>query len=125
MTTTTTDLQQRRFRRAQWRTLSALMFCYLFFYLGRHNYGWAFPYMQAELGLTYGQLGIFSMVLLLCYGIGQFVNGNFAEVLSDLTHGPADRHSRRRPACPDAVHRPRSFPECRSCLFRASPLPAV
>lgn len=79
MTTTTTDVQQRRFRRAQWRTLFALMFCYLFFYLGRHNYGWAFPYMQAELGLTYGQLGVFSMVLLLCYGIGQFVNGNLGD----------------------------------------------
>ena len=79
MTTTTTDVQQRRFRRAQWGTLLALMFCYLFYYLGRHNYGWAFPYMQAELDLTYRQLGVFSMVLLLCYGIGQFVNGNLGD----------------------------------------------
>ncbi len=59
--------------------LLALMFCYLFYYLGRHNYGWAFTYIEADLGLTYRQLGIFSMVLLLCYGIGQFINGNLGD----------------------------------------------
>jgi sugar phosphate permease len=67
------------FRFAQWRVLLALMFCYLFYYLGRHNYGWAFPYLEAELGLTYKQLGVFSMVLLLSYGIGQFINGNLGD----------------------------------------------
>lgn len=88
MKTTTTDndpmdkmdaSQAQRFHRSQWATLLALMFCYLFYYLGRHNYGWAFPYMEAELGLTYTQLGTFSMVLLLCYGIGQFINGNLGD----------------------------------------------
>jgi len=71
--------RSKAFRRAQWGTLLALMFCYLFYYLGRHNYGWAFTYMQEDLGLTYQQLGIFSMILLLCYGIGQFVNGNLGD----------------------------------------------
>ncbi len=71
--------QARSFRRSQWRVLCSLMFCYLFYYLGRHNYGWAFPYMEAELGLTYSQLGVFSMVLLLCYGMGQFINGNLGD----------------------------------------------
>ena len=34
-------LQAHRFRRAQWRMLGAVMLCYLFFYTGRHNFGWA------------------------------------------------------------------------------------
>lgn len=74
-----TDNSAGSFRRAQWGVLFALMFCYLFYYLGRQNYGWAFKYMEEDLGLTYTELGFFSMAVLLCYGIGQFINGNLGD----------------------------------------------
>lgn len=38
-------------RRAQWRMLFVLMFCYLFYYTGRQNYGWAIPLMLDDQGL--------------------------------------------------------------------------
>ncbi len=41
-----------RFRRAQWRTLGAVMFCYFFYYTGRQTFGFAIPGLEAELGLT-------------------------------------------------------------------------
>ena len=37
----------RGFRLAQWRMLLATMFCYLFYYTGRQNFGWAAAGYQA------------------------------------------------------------------------------
>jgi MFS transporter, OPA family, glycerol-3-phosphate transporter len=61
--------------------LFALMFCYLFYYTGRQNFGWAVPLMLDDdgLGLTATQLGTISGVMLLCYGIGQSINGNLGD----------------------------------------------
>lgn len=68
-----------RFRRAQWGILFALMFCYLFYYMGRQNFGWALTAMNRDLGLTMEQLGYISMSMLMMYGVGQFINGNLGD----------------------------------------------
>ena len=67
------------FRRTQWRVLLATMFCYLFYYTGRHTFGFAIPGIQEELGLSKTQLGWISAALLWCYAIGQAINGNLAD----------------------------------------------
>lgn len=68
-------------RRAQWRMLFVLMFCYLFYYTGRQNYGWAVPLMLADegLGLSATEVGTISGAMLMCYGIGQSINGNLGD----------------------------------------------
>jgi OPA family glycerol-3-phosphate transporter-like MFS transporter len=67
------------FRRAQWRILLATMFCYLFYYTGRHTFGFAASGIEHEFSLTKTQIGWFGAVLLWCYAIGQAVNGNLAD----------------------------------------------
>ena len=74
--------QGRAFRRAQWRILLLVMFCYLFLYTGRQNFAFAAKGMQEELGLSATQLGLFNAVLLAAYGLGQVVNGNLSDMLS-------------------------------------------
>ncbi len=68
------------FRRAQWRTLFLIMFCYLFFYTGRQNFGFAARGMQEELHLSAAALGWFNAALLIGYGTGQAVNGNLGDI---------------------------------------------
>lgn len=68
------------FRRAQWRALLLVMFCYLFFYTGRQNFGFAAKGMQEELHLTATQIGLFNAILLVGYGLGQAINGNLADI---------------------------------------------
>ena len=70
----------RSFRAAQWRTLFLIMFCYLFFYTGRQNFGFAARGMQDELHLSAAALGLFNAVLLIGYGLGQAVNGNLSDI---------------------------------------------
>ena len=60
----------RNFRRAQWRTLFLIMFCYLFFYTGRQNFGFAARGMQEEMALSATALGFFNAALLAGYGAG-------------------------------------------------------
>ncbi|WP_445116756.1 MFS transporter [Acinetobacter sp. WZC-1] len=67
------------FRRAQWRMLLAVMFCYLFFYTGRQTFGFAIPGIQAELGLSSTALGWISASMLWAYAIGQAINGNLTD----------------------------------------------
>lgn len=69
----------RSYRRAQWRMLLAVMFCYLTFYTGRHNIGFVIQALRVELGLDYRQAGQFSAVMLLCYAGGQAINGNLGD----------------------------------------------
>ncbi len=68
------------FRAAQWRILLLVMFCYLFFYTGRQNFGFASGGMQADLGLTATELGAINAALLVGYGIGQAINGNLSDI---------------------------------------------
>jgi len=67
------------FRTAQWRILFLVMFCYLFFYLGRQNFGFAAKGMQEDLGLSAKALGMLSSALLVGYGLGQSINGNLSD----------------------------------------------
>ena len=71
--------QSHGFRAAQWRILLATMFCYLFYYTGRHNFGWAIKGMSAELELTKTDVGWISGSMLACYGLGQAINGNLGD----------------------------------------------
>ena len=70
---------QPGFRRAQWRMLLATMFCYLFYYTGRQNWGFVVRSLEEELGLDKVELGWVAGALLAAYGIGQFVNGNLGD----------------------------------------------
>jgi OPA family glycerol-3-phosphate transporter-like MFS transporter len=67
------------FRFAQWRMLLATMFCYFFFYTGRHSFGFAMPGIEEELGIHETTLGGIVTALLWSYAIGQAINGNLAD----------------------------------------------
>ncbi|MDZ7619274.1 MAG: MFS transporter, partial [Patescibacteria group bacterium] len=69
----------RRFRRAQWRMLLATMFCYLFYYTGRQNWGWVVKSLRDDLGLDTITTGTIAGSMLAAYGVGQFVNGNLGD----------------------------------------------
>ncbi|MCX2473775.1 MFS transporter [Pedobacter sp. MC2016-05] len=66
----------------KWRMLLVTMLCYLFFYTGRHNFGWAVKGMVASLHIPYSTIGWISFCMLIGYAIGQFINGNLADRLS-------------------------------------------
>jgi len=76
---TQTQSTEKRFRRAQWRTLFATMFCYLFFYTGRQTFGFAIPGIEEELGISKTTLGWASAALLWSYAVGQTINGNLGD----------------------------------------------
>ena len=67
------------YRRAQWRMLLGVMLCYLFFYTGRHNFGWAATGIIDEFGVNKTQIGWASAGMLWAYGLGQLINGNLAD----------------------------------------------
>lgn len=70
------------FRQQQWKMLLATMFCYLFFYTGRHNFGWAAKGMASELNISFSMIGWISFSMLIGYAIGQMINGNLADRFS-------------------------------------------
>ena len=70
----------KNFRRDQWKMLVVTMFCYLFFYTGRHNFGWAAKDMAADLEISYALVGWISSAMLLGYATGQLINGNLASM---------------------------------------------
>lgn len=59
--------------------LFVTMFCYLFFYTGRHNFGWAARGISKELDISFQQVGWISFAMLMGYAIGQLINGNLAD----------------------------------------------
>ena len=59
--------------------LLATSACYLVYYTGRQNLGWAIPGMRAELGLTATEVGWISGAGLILYGAGQVVSGHVAD----------------------------------------------
>ncbi|GAA5120200.1 MFS transporter [Luteolibacter yonseiensis] len=69
----------KSFAAARVKTLIAVMFCYLFYYTGRQNFGFAIPGMIEELHLTKTQLGWCGAAMLWCYAIGQAINGPLAD----------------------------------------------
>lgn len=78
-TSSFSPLERSGFRRAQWRILFATMFCYLFYYTGRQNIGWAIKAFSDELNLTKTETGWIAGAALACYGIGQAINGNLGD----------------------------------------------
>lgn len=69
----------RAFGAARLRTLLTVMFCYLFYYTGRQNFGFAIPGMSQELGLSKAQLGWCGAAMLWAYAVGQAINGQLAD----------------------------------------------
>lgn len=67
------------FRKSQWKMLFAVMFCYLFYYTGRQNFGWAIQGIELEFNVTKQHIGWAGAAMLWAYGIGQFINGNLAD----------------------------------------------
>jgi OPA family glycerol-3-phosphate transporter-like MFS transporter len=66
-------------RRAQWRVLIATSACYLCYYVGRQNFGWAIKGMRDDLNLTNTQIGWISGTSLVCYGAGQIWSGRLGD----------------------------------------------
>jgi OPA family glycerol-3-phosphate transporter-like MFS transporter len=66
----------------KWTMLLLTMVCYLFFYTGRHNFGWAVAGLSAELKVSYGFIGWISFAMLIGYALGQLINGNLADRFS-------------------------------------------
>lgn len=79
MTTLAAPAAQPSFLQARRKVLLATMFCYLFFYTGRHTFGFAIPGIQEEFGVSKATLGWVSAALLWCYAIGQMINGNLGD----------------------------------------------
>tara|TARA_R110002049_G_scaffold234073_1_gene407393 strand:- start:1387 stop:2631 length:1245 start_codon:yes stop_codon:yes gene_type:complete len=71
--------KNENFRKYQWRMLFAVMFCYLFSYTGRQNFGWAIQGISLEFNVTKQYIGWAGAAMLWAYGIGQFINGNLAD----------------------------------------------
>jgi OPA family glycerol-3-phosphate transporter-like MFS transporter len=59
--------------------LLATSACYLVYYTGRQNFGWAIPGLRAELGLSATGIGWISGAGLVLYGVGQLVSGHVAD----------------------------------------------
>ncbi|MBE6238275.1 MAG: MFS transporter [Bacteroidales bacterium] len=65
----------RKYRYWEWRTIAVLVIGYTLFYFVRKNLGMAIPAMEAELGISKTQLGIFLTLHSIIYGFSRFVNG--------------------------------------------------
>ena len=65
----------KKYRYWEWRTIIVLSVGYALFYFVRKNLGMAIPAMEAELGISKTQLGIFLTLHSLIYGFSRFVNG--------------------------------------------------
>lgn len=68
------------FAARQRQILIAVMICYLFFYTGRQNLGFAVKGMQAELGYSATAVASLNAAMLIGYGLGQAINGNLADL---------------------------------------------
>src|SRR5262249_13633156 len=67
------------FRRAQRRVLFATSACYLVYYTGRQNVGWAVAGIRGELGLSASEIGWISGAGLIVQGVAQIVSGHVAD----------------------------------------------
>lgn len=73
---------QKKYNYWQWRTLIILMVGYLLFYFVRKNFSLVMPALEAELGLSKVQLGMFLTVNGIVYGLSRFTNGFLADRFS-------------------------------------------
>ena len=72
----------KKYRYWEWRTIVVLFFGYALFYFVRKNLGMAIPAMEAELGISKIQLGIFLTLHSIIYGFSRFVNGMLVDRFS-------------------------------------------
>ena len=72
-------MDTKRFAREQWKTLIVLMVGYICYYFLRKNFSAAIPAMEAQLGLSKVQLGIFLTLNGIVYGVSRMVNGILAD----------------------------------------------
>lgn len=68
-----------RYVKLQWKTLIILMVGYICYYFLRKNFSAAIPAMEATLGLSKVQLGIFLTLNGIVYGLSRMVNGVLAD----------------------------------------------
>ncbi len=73
---------EKKYSYWQWRTLIVLMIGYALFYFVRKNFSMVMPALEAQLGLSKVQLGIFLTLNGIIYGISRFVNGFLADRFS-------------------------------------------
>ena len=71
--------ERRRYVKLQWKTLIVLMIGYICYYFLRKNFSAAIPAMEATLGLSKVQLGIFLTLNGIVYGLSRMVNGVLAD----------------------------------------------
>ena len=69
------DNTLKKYRDWEWRTIIVLFVGYALFYFVRKNLGMAIPAMEAELGISKTQLGIFLTIHSIIYGFSRFANG--------------------------------------------------
>lgn len=74
--------QEKKYRSWEWRTIFCLMIGYALFYFVRKNLSMAIPVMEAELGLSKVQLGIFMTLNGVIYGASRLVNGMLVDRFS-------------------------------------------
>lgn len=71
----TIDNIKKKYRYWEWRTIIVLFIGYALFYFVRKNLGMAIPAMEAELGISKTELGIFLTIHSIIYGLSRFING--------------------------------------------------
>ena len=76
------DNTVKKYRYWEWRTIIVLFVGYALFYFVRKNLGMAIPAMEAELGISKTQLGIFLTLHSIIYGFSRFVNGMLVDRFS-------------------------------------------
>ena len=76
------DSLVKKYRYWEWRTIIVLFIGYALFYFVRKNLGMAIPAMEAELGISKTQLGIFLTLHSIIYGFSRFVNGMLVDRFS-------------------------------------------
>ena len=77
-----TDVQEKAFKRAQWRFILCSMIAYAFFYITRKNLSMAQPEMLEQGVITKEALGTILTVHGVLYGVSRFVNGFWADKLN-------------------------------------------
>ena len=76
------DSLVKKYRYWEWRTIAVLFVGYALFYFVRKNLGMAIPAMEAELGISKTQLGVFLTLHSVIYGFSRFVNGMLVDRFS-------------------------------------------
>ena len=77
-----TDVQEKAFKRAQWKFILCSMIAYAFFYVTRKNLSMAQPEMLAQGIISKEALGTILTVHGVLYGVSRFVNGFWADRLN-------------------------------------------